>query len=220
MQRFLSFFLMKYPDLLDLIAQGEGEQLDFKFAVNDTKKIAIAICAFANNKGGTLLIGVKDNGKIAGCNAEEEFFMIQAAATMRCRPSAEFKTQTINTPQGQVLVVKVLEGKNKPYSCQDKEGNYKTYFRVKDENMICDRVTRVSLKNSRKNQNQQIKYSPNIDFILKKIEEQHQITVLEIVNILEISKFDAENLLISLVGANLIMPKFLGGGNIVYVTKP
>lgn len=74
---------MTFENLQNLISQGEGKLLDFKFAVNDTRKIAVAICAFANTDGGTLLIGVKDNGKIAGVNAQEEYFMIETAAQMR-----------------------------------------------------------------------------------------------------------------------------------------
>ena len=45
-----------------LIEQGEHQQLDFKFEVSDSKKIARTLSAFANTDGGRLLIGVKDNG--------------------------------------------------------------------------------------------------------------------------------------------------------------
>ena len=48
------------------ISEGEGQQLDFKFAITDSKKIARSMAAFANSDGGVLLIGVKDNGKIVG----------------------------------------------------------------------------------------------------------------------------------------------------------
>ena len=42
----------------ELIAQGEHQQLDFKFEVSDSKKIARTLSAFANTDGGRLLIGV------------------------------------------------------------------------------------------------------------------------------------------------------------------
>ena len=38
------------------------------------------LVAFANTGGGRLLIGVKDNGKIAGIRSEEELYMIEAAS--------------------------------------------------------------------------------------------------------------------------------------------
>lgn len=63
-----------------LIAQGEHQQQDFKFEISDICKIAKTLSAFANTDGGRLLIGVKDNGKIAGVRSEEEQYMIEAAA--------------------------------------------------------------------------------------------------------------------------------------------
>ena len=50
----------------NLIAEGEHQQLDFKFEIRDTKKIARSLVAFANTNGGKLLVGVKDNGVITG----------------------------------------------------------------------------------------------------------------------------------------------------------
>ena len=55
-----------------LIAEGEHQQQDFKFEISDARKIAKTLSAFVNTNGGRLLIGVKDNGKIAGVRSEEE----------------------------------------------------------------------------------------------------------------------------------------------------
>ena len=54
-----------------LIAEGEHQTQDFKFEISDACKIARSISAFANTDGGRLLVGGKDNGKIAGVRAEE-----------------------------------------------------------------------------------------------------------------------------------------------------
>lgn len=59
-----------------------------------THAIARSLSAFANTEGGRLLIGVKDNGKIAGVRSDEEIYMIEAAATMYCKPKVELETQT------------------------------------------------------------------------------------------------------------------------------
>ena len=76
-----------------LIEQGENQQLDFKFEISDSRKIARTLVAFSNTDGGTLLVGVKDNGNIAGVRSEEEYFMIEAAARMYCRPEVKFTTR-------------------------------------------------------------------------------------------------------------------------------
>jgi hypothetical protein len=72
-----------------LVEEGEHEHQDFKFEISDARKIARSISAFANTGGGRLLVGVKDNGKIAGIRSEEEIYMIEAAATMYCEPKVE-----------------------------------------------------------------------------------------------------------------------------------
>ena len=83
---------MKPHYIHKLISQGEHQQLDFKFEIADSKKIAKTFSAFANTDGGKLLIGVKDNGNIAGVRSEEEFYMAEAAATMYCKPPITFKS--------------------------------------------------------------------------------------------------------------------------------
>ena len=66
--------------IASLIEEGEHEHQDFKFAVSDARKIARSLSAFANNDGGRLLIGVKDNGAIAGVRNEEDIFVLRAAS--------------------------------------------------------------------------------------------------------------------------------------------
>ena len=70
----------------NLIEEGEHVHQDFKYQISDARKIARSISAFANNDGGHLLIGVKDNGKIAGVQSDEEIYMIEQAASMYCKP--------------------------------------------------------------------------------------------------------------------------------------
>ena len=81
-----------------LIEQGEHQQLDFKFEVSDSKKIARTLSAFANTDGGRLLIGVKDNGNISGVRSEEEYYMIEAASKMYTRPEVPFRINRIPLP--------------------------------------------------------------------------------------------------------------------------
>ena len=66
----------------NLILEGEHEHQDFKYQISDARKIARSISAFANNSGGRLLVGVKDNGNIAGVSSDEEIYMIEQAAQM------------------------------------------------------------------------------------------------------------------------------------------
>ena len=97
-----------------LIAEGEHQQQDFKFEISDARKIAKTLSAFANTNGGRLLIGVKDNGKIAGVRSEEEKYMIEAAAQLYCVPEVEYSLQTYIVEGRQVLVATIEETPHKP----------------------------------------------------------------------------------------------------------
>ena len=97
-----------------LITEGEHVHQDFKFAISDARKIAKSLSAFANTGGGRLLIGVKDNGKIAGIRSEEELYMIEAAATMYCKPALQLENQLYRVEGKDVLEVYVPESKEKP----------------------------------------------------------------------------------------------------------
>lgn len=53
-------------ELLRLIAEGEGSRLEFKRGLPRATKVARTLAAFANTRGGRLLVGVDDRGRIEG----------------------------------------------------------------------------------------------------------------------------------------------------------
>ena len=46
--------------------EAEGETLEFKNSLSDFDSILATISAFSNTKGGRILIGVNDDGKVTG----------------------------------------------------------------------------------------------------------------------------------------------------------
>ena len=54
-----------------LIEQGENSVAEFKSSEVRPESLARQIVAFANASGGTILIGVKDNGKITGVDRHQ-----------------------------------------------------------------------------------------------------------------------------------------------------
>ena len=119
-------------ELKKRIKEGEGENLDFKFRVDNQKKIARTISAFANTTGGSLLIGVKDNGKISGCVPEEEYYVVEGAATLYCDPPVEFESQIWKEGHHLVLEIRVGRSENK-HKSKDDVGAWKFYHRIADE---------------------------------------------------------------------------------------
>jgi len=119
-----------------LIEQGEHEHQDFKYQITDARKIARSISAFANNSGGHLLVGVKDNGNIVGVSSDEEIYMIEQAAQMYCQPEQKVKFEIFKVNGKNVLKVDIDEAKVKPVKAQDDNAKWRTYYRVADENML------------------------------------------------------------------------------------
>ena len=142
----------------ELISQGEHQQLDFKFEVSDSKKIARTLSAFANTDGGRLLIGVKDNGAISGVRSEEEYYMIEAASTMYTRPSVPFTAKRWELHGKSVLEVYVAPGADKPYLAPDKDDKYMAYIRVADENILANEILVLSWKKRRNSQGVLLRY--------------------------------------------------------------
>ena len=124
----------------ELIAQGEHQQLDFKFAISDARKIARTLCAFANTDGGSLLIGVKDNGKIAGVDPIEEIHMIEAAADMYCSPKLHFSTKVWQEDMKLVLEVHIDPNPVRPVMARDDQGRWRAYVRRKDHTLLANKI--------------------------------------------------------------------------------
>lgn len=120
-----------------LIAEGEHDHQDFKHSVPDACKIARSISAFANNDGGRLLIGVKDNGRIAGVRDEEDIYVVEQAATLCCRPAVAVTFAAYRVASGATVVVATIPAsRRRPVLARDADGSWHAYYRVADENIL------------------------------------------------------------------------------------
>lgn len=120
-----------------LIDQGEHEHQDFKFAISDARKIARSVSAFANNDGGCLLIGVKDNGAIAGVRNEEDVYVVEQAAQMYCEPAVDVRFDAFKTDPGVIVIrATVPRVERRPVRVREADGRLRVYFRVADENIV------------------------------------------------------------------------------------
>lgn len=125
--------------IASLIEEGEHEHQDFKFAISDARKIARSLSAFANNDGGRLLVGVKDNGQIAGLRTDEDIYLIEQAAEMYCRPAREVTSTAFRCEGGKVVVRVEIAAKSRtepPVAVREADGTMKCYYRVADENIV------------------------------------------------------------------------------------
>ena len=126
-------------DLSTIIRKGEGLNLDFKFRIDDQKKIARTLVAFANSSGGSLLIGVKDNGKVSGVNPEEEYYMIEGAADLYTQPRVAFDFKVWQEGHHLVLEIVVPKGEAK-HKAMDENGKWRSFARVDDHTLIGNKI--------------------------------------------------------------------------------
>lgn len=127
---------LKDTELLDRIAEGEGLHLDFKHCISDSGKIARSLAAYANTAGGSLLIGVRDNGSIAGVSSEEECYMIETAAMLYTYPVVEYATVTHSIDGKNVLEVVVKKSDKLPHYAPDVRGDMRAFVRCDDKNVL------------------------------------------------------------------------------------
>ena len=57
---------MSEPDIRSLVAAGETARLEFKRSLSDAKKIVETAAAMATIAGGTILVGIRDDGAVLG----------------------------------------------------------------------------------------------------------------------------------------------------------
>ena len=187
-----------------LILSGENQQLDFKFEISDSRKIAKTLVDFSNTDGGTLLIGVKDNGKIAGVRTDEEFYMVQAAAGMYCKPEIVFESKRWVVDGKTVLEVIIPKGKNIPYFAQAEPSRWLAYIRVKDENILASAVHLKVWRNKTHNRGILIEYSVKVKKLLEYLELNHTISLSKFCKTAFLPKSAAENILADMIYFRLI----------------
>jgi len=192
---------MKKPShyIQDLISEGEHQTLDFKFAISDSRKIARSLAAFANTDGGRLLVGVKDNGAIAGVRSAEEIHMIEAASEMYCQPPVYYTTKEWNVGGKAVVEVIIPKDLKDKHKAPDHEGRYKVFIRVADENLVADNVLVKVWMADRNHHAAKITFNAAETALLSHLSENQEITTQEFQQFAHIGKRKAEAILADFV---------------------
>ncbi|MDP2887535.1 MAG: ATP-binding protein [Bacteroidota bacterium] len=183
--------------LLNLIQQGEHQTQDFKYCISDSKKIARSLVAFANTDGGRLLVGVKDNGRIAGVRSEEEYYMVESAAKIYSSPPIAFTTRQYLVEGKTVLEVIIEPSSEKPHFARDDEGKWWAWFRKDDENRLANKVMLEVWKKQKSTDGILINYSEGEKILLDYLENNEKISVSKFARIAHITYKQAEQIIIN-----------------------
>lgn len=171
-----------------LIAFGESETLDFKQSISDASKISKTLVAFANKQGGTLLIGVRDNGSICGIRDEDDKYMLELAGAQYCSPKIEVKYTEHVIDHKVVIEARVEPGQNKPYYAKNEDGKWWVYHRVNDKSLQASAVIFQVLKKQNREQSALSSYSFLESQILNTLKPNNSLTVHDLMTQLNIQK--------------------------------
>lgn len=135
-------------DLSGIIARGEGEELEFKQKTTHPNRISRTLVSLANTRGGQVLVGVDDSGRVVGVrDAEEELFVLREAALHYVEPPlTTLQYQELEEEGRTVLVVTVPESRNKPHRAQVAPGDWRGYIRVRDASVQTSGLTEKILE--------------------------------------------------------------------------
>lgn len=98
---------MNINELLELIKKGETETVEFK---RRAENIAEEVSAMANHKGGVILVGVTDDGKIVGVDKREIERISNQLQVLR--PLSDIKIEEVKVDGKRVVVIRVKPSKN------------------------------------------------------------------------------------------------------------
>jgi predicted HTH transcriptional regulator len=202
-----------------LIAEGEHQQLDFKFGITDSRKIARTLAAFANTDGGRLLVGVKDNGAIAGVRTGEEFYMVQAASELYTQPVVKFDVKEWQVEGRTVLEIIIPKSLEMPHSAPDKDGLWKVYIRVKDHNYLANSVWLRVLHHKNTDIGTLVEYREQEKLLLSYLSENERITLSKFSRIAGINRKKAENLFVNFISLSIVQMEFTENGVFYKLSK-
>jgi predicted HTH transcriptional regulator len=189
---------MKGNYILSLINQGEHQQQDFKYKITDAPKLAKSVSAFANTDGGRLLIGVRDDGQVAGVRSEEEIYMMHAAAYTYCRPQPSIRFDTHNVGGRTVVIATVPPSDKRPIFALSKEKDERNaYIRINDENILASPVHLALWRESQKPQGTMLTYDDDIRHLLSVMEGR--LTLNQIVRLSRLPRHKVITLLARLI---------------------
>ncbi|GAB2939816.1 hypothetical protein GCM10027048_00020 [Hymenobacter coalescens] len=186
----------------ELIAQGEGESLEFKKRTTHPSRISRTLASLANARGGRVLVGVEDNGRIVGVrDAEEERYLLREAATHYVDPPLTLRLDEVDVDGCTVLVVTVAESAHKPHRARVGNDDWRGYVRVGDESVQTSQLTEKVLRRDPPpgSQFEWIPLSRHEQAALDYVRLHPRLTLGQYEKLINVSKRRAHRMLIKLV---------------------
>ncbi|MFA8344231.1 MAG: RNA-binding domain-containing protein [Rhodothermaceae bacterium] len=199
-------------ELLGIISGGETLNTEFKQKFSEFEKIAKEFIAFANTKGGKVIFGVRDNGKICGVHSEKEIEeLTKKTVSEYIEPVIDFSFEYHEYQGKEIVVVNIPESQYKPHRIQDyKEellvSEAQVYIRVNDKSVPASKEM-IRILRVRSEEKPLYKYQVGKEEkrVFEFLEEFETINVKELSEAANISKRRASRTLVKMVRAGLLI---------------
>jgi Putative DNA-binding domain len=182
-----------------MIAEGEHQRQDFKYCINDSRKIARSMVAFANTDGGRLLLGVRDNGSVAGVKSDEEYYMAEAAAKLYSKPPITFQTQQWQIEGKSVLEIKIPPRSEMPHSAQNESGDWRVYIRKEDQNIVAPGILLKVWEQQKSPRGVFIRFSEQEKSMLSLLDSTLRLSLNQFSRLAKLPRIKGERLLVKLI---------------------
>lgn len=188
-----------------LTCQGEGLQLEFKLKATHPEKIVREMIALANTHGGTVLIGVDDDGSISGLKYPEEEWMGVAALVSNCKPPIPYHLSLIALPDHRFIIrLDIAESDRRPHLYSTREGSAETYVRVRDMSIKASAEMEEIMRRQKKKKDIKFVYGEHEKLLMEYLQVHESISLEQFRSLTKLNRFKASRKLILLTLANVI----------------
>lgn len=191
--------------LRDLVSHGESLTLEFKRKAAFPDKIVREMIAFANTKGGILLVGIGDDGTMPGLKFPEDDSHVINQALKRCRPILPVKELFIPISDNRyVLQYEVFESTQKPHYLLTEEQAKESFVRVDDKSIKASREMREIAKRAQRKKDIRFHYGDHERLLMQYLDSNGTITLKKFIELSGLKRFIASKKLILLVLADVL----------------
>jgi predicted HTH transcriptional regulator len=191
--------------LKKLIAQGEGLTLEFKRKAAYPDKIVREMIAFANTKGGILLVGIGDDKTIPGLKHPEDDSYVIKQALRKCKPALPVLEAFIPIAENRsVIQYEISESKRKPHYFQSENDRKEYFVRVADKSIKASREVREITRRGQQKRDIRFHYGEHEHTLMQYLDKHKTITLKGFAELCKLKRFIASKKLILLVLANVL----------------
>jgi len=204
-QESLRYDPLQVQELRRLIAQGEGATLEFKRKATFPEKIVREMIAFANTRGGILLLGVNDDGAMTGLKFPADESHVIHDALKKCKPALAYSETFISIGSSRTIIrYDIPESIKKPHTLKVDKDTIESYVRLDDKSLKASREMTEIVRRAQKKKDIRFHYGEHEQALMKYLDKHPNITLSAFMALSGLKRFYASKKLVLLVLADVL----------------